>query len=58
MGNQNIKIAPEVITALQKEAEQMAAAGASINEVMSVADGIRQTFLDFYTKEAIKKIKV
>jgi hypothetical protein len=59
MGNQNvIKIAPEVIAAMQKQAEQMAKVGASINEVMSAADGLRQTFLDIYTKEAVKNIKV
>ncbi len=58
MGNQSIKITPEVIAALKKQAEQMAAAAASINEVMSAADGLRQTFLDTYTKEAIKSIKI
>lgn len=55
---QDIKITPEVIAGLKKQAEHMATCGASINEVMTAADKFRQTFLDIYTKAAIKKIKV
>jgi hypothetical protein len=58
MGRQDaIKIIPEVIAALQKQAEATAAAGASIDEVMTAADKVRQTFLDAYAKESIKNIK-
>ena len=52
------KIAPEVVAAFKEQARRMADKGASINEVMSMADGFRQTFLDIYTKESIRKIKV
>lgn len=58
MEKETIKITPELLAALKKQAEQLAATGASINEVMTASDKVRQTFLDFYTKESIKNIKV
>lgn len=59
MGNQNAtKVDPEVIAAFEQLAEKMALVGASIDEVIGAADKLRQTFLDIYTKEALKKIKV
>ncbi len=58
MGNQNAtKITPEVISALQNQAEQVMSSKGSVSEIMNIADGIRQTFLDLCTKEAVKKIK-
>ena len=58
MGHRDvIKITPELITSLQEQAEQIAKIGASINEVMSAADILRQTFIDIYTKEALKAVK-
>lgn len=58
MEKETIKITPELLAALKKQAEQMAVIGASINEVITALDKVRQTFLDFYTKESIKNIKV
>ena len=47
MGQQNgIKISPELIAELRRFAGTVAQTGASINEIMSVADAMRQTFLD------------
>lgn len=58
MGQQNgIKISPELIAELRRFAEQTAKAGASIDEIMSAADAMRQTFLESYSKEALKAIK-
>ena len=58
MGQQNgIKISPELIAELRRFAGTVAQTGASINEIMSVADAMRQTFLDNYSKEALKAIK-
>ena len=55
MGQQNgIKISPELIAELRRFAGTVAQTGASINEIMSVADAMRQTFLDNYSKEALK----
>ena len=52
MGQQNgIKISPELIAELRRFAGTVAQTGASINEIMSVADAMRQTFLDNYSKE-------
>ena len=57
MGQQNgIKISPELIAELRRFAGTVAQTGAS-NEIMSVADAMRQTFLDNYSKEALKAIK-
>ena len=58
MGQPNgIKISPELIAELRRFAGTVAQTGASINEIMSVADAMRQTFLDNYSKEALKAIK-
>ena len=58
MGQQNgIKISPELIAELRRFAGTVAQTGASINEIMSVADAMRQTFLANYSKEALKAIK-
>lgn len=42
---------------MRRFAGTVAQTGASINEIMSVADAMRQTFLDNYSKEALKAIK-
>lgn len=57
MGQNGIKISPELIAELRRHAEQAAKVGASINEIMSAADAMRQIFLDNYSKEALKAIK-
>lgn len=58
MGQQNgIKISPELHRGITRFAGTVAQTGASINEIMSVADAMRQTFLDNYSKEALKAIK-
>lgn len=58
MGQQdNFKINPELTAAMQKQAAQIAKCGASVNEIMSAADAVRQTFLDIYAKEALKLLK-
>lgn len=57
MGQSGIKISPELIAELRRHAERAAKIGASINEIMSAADAMRQIFLDNYSKEALKAIK-
>ena len=58
MGQQNgIKISPELIAELRRFAGTVAQTGASINEIMSVADAMRQNYIDNYSNEDLKAIK-